>query len=76
MEGSRQPARSDEPHVMDAYLKRVMLQFFLQDEAKREAMIPIVLELVGCNEHQITTAQRQWARSQSFLARPFFGFGK
>jgi soluble P-type ATPase len=66
----------DETHVMNAYLKRSMLQFFLQDEPKREAMIPMILELVGCNEHQIATAQRQWARSHQFFSRGLFGFGK
>jgi hypothetical protein len=66
----------DEAHVMNAYLKRSMLQFFLQDEPNREAMIPMILELVGCNEHQIATAQRQWARSHQFFSKGLFGFGK
>jgi chromosome segregation ATPase len=78
----RHPARKepregrDRIHVMNAYLKRSMLQFFLQDEPKREAMIPMILELVGCNEHQIATAQRQWARSHQFFSRGLFGLGK
>ncbi|KAH0794689.1 viral A-type inclusion protein [Histomonas meleagridis] len=63
--------------TMRMYLRRSMLQFFLQDDAKKEAMIPMILELVGCTQQQIATAQRQWARSHQLFAKTsFFGFGK
>jgi chromosome segregation ATPase len=66
----------DDSHVMNAYLKRVMLQFFLQDETKRDSLIPMILKLVGCTDQQIATAQRQWARSRTFLPASLFGMGK
>ena len=62
--------------TMNSYLKRTLLQFFLQDGAKRDEMIPMILELVGCNEQQIATVQRQWARQHQFFSKGgFFGFG-
>jgi chromosome segregation ATPase len=53
----------DEKKITDTYLKRVLLQFFLQDDATREELIPLILELVGCTEQHILAAQRQWQRS-------------
>ena len=70
------PKPESENMLLNAYLKRTLLQFFLQDDSKRDAMIPMILELVGCNEQQITTAQRQWARSRQFFKTGIFGWGK
>ena len=70
------PNPENENVILNAYLRRTVLQFFLQDDSKRDAMIPMILELVGCNEQQITTAQRQWARSRQFFKTGLFGWGK
>jgi hypothetical protein len=66
----------DDAQTLRAYLKRTLLQFFLQDDSKREAMIPLLLELVGSNEKQIATVKRQWQRSRAFVTTSLFGFGK
>ena len=63
--------------TISLYLKRTMLQFFLQYDSKKDELIPMILELVGCNQQQISAAQRQWARSHQLFSRTsFFGFGK
>ena len=61
--------------VMDTYLKRTLMQFFLQDEQTRVSLIPMILELVGCTPQQIATAQRQWERTHQIAKKTgFFGF--
>jgi chromosome segregation ATPase len=55
--------KPDEKRITDAYLKRVLLQFFLQDDTTRDQLIPLILELAGCSEQHILAAQRQWQRS-------------
>jgi DNA repair exonuclease SbcCD ATPase subunit len=66
---------TDEKKIKDTYLKRVLLQFFLQDDATRDQLIPLILDLVGCSEQHISAAQRQWQRSvhASPKASGFFG---
>jgi hypothetical protein len=54
--------KPDEKKIKDTYLKRVLLQFFFQDDTTRDQSIPLILELVGCSEQHILTAQRQWQR--------------
>jgi uncharacterized coiled-coil protein SlyX len=62
-------AKMDDKTITDAYLKRVLLQFFLQDDATREPLIPLILELVGCTEQHILAAKRQWQRSTHAIPR-------
>jgi hypothetical protein len=78
------PARSnvlmklapEDKKITDTYLKRVLLQFFLQDDATRQQLVPLILELVGCNEQQIAAAVRQWHRSTKATpsSSGFFGW--
>ena len=70
-------AKSEE-EVIGAYLKRVLLQFFLQDESKRSELVPLILELAGCTEQQIMAATRQWERSVRLASKStsIFGFWK
>lgn len=58
-----------------AYLKSTLIQFFAQDAKGRGDLIPLILELVGCNEQQIQAAKRQWERSNQLIQRTsgFFG---
>jgi chromosome segregation ATPase len=39
--------------VFPAYIRKVLLQFFIQDGSTREAMIPLILTLVECDEKLI-----------------------
>jgi chromosome segregation ATPase len=55
--------KPDEKKITDTYLKRVLLQFFFQDDTTRDQLIPLILELVGCSDQHILAAQRQWQRS-------------
>jgi hypothetical protein len=73
--GQQSKGAPDEKKITDTYLKRVLLQFFLQDDATREELIPLILELVGCTEQHILAAQRQWQRSMhaSPKSSGFFG---
>jgi len=62
--------------IMQSYLKRVLLQFFLQDDSKRSALVSLILELVGCSDSQIIAAQKKWDKENQFLQKStgFFGF--
>jgi hypothetical protein len=58
-----------EREVFVAYLKRALLQFFLQGDAKRDHMIPVILQLVGASPDEIRTAQRHWTVSQHWITQ-------
>ena len=67
---------SSNDSLNNTYLKSTLIQFFVQDADKRSTLIPIILELVGCNEQQIKATQRQWDRSNQLIQKTtgFFGF--
>ena len=52
--------------TLKLYLKRSLLQFFMQDEAKRAGLVPVILEIAGCSESEIQVAQRLWQKRNSF----------
>jgi hypothetical protein len=56
-----------------AYLRRVLLQFFTEDARNRASLIPVILQLVGCDGEQVSAALRQWERGSGLLSG-FFGF--
>ena len=62
--------------VMNAYLRRVLLQFFLQGESTRDSLVPLILGIVGCTDSQIAAAQRQWEKSNQLIQKTtsFFSF--
>jgi hypothetical protein len=64
--------RNDEQSARSAYLRRVLLQFFTEDEVSRRALIPVILKLVNCRNDQISAAVRQWKRSSRWVLG-FFG---
>ena len=63
-----------ESNVQNKYLKKVLLQFFLQDGSTRTALVPVLLSLVECDENLIQQAQRSWAESNQIISRSFFKF--
>jgi hypothetical protein len=67
--------RAEQRLVLTAYLKSTLIQFFGRDAGTRDGLIPLILELVGCNERQIRTAQRHWERSNQLIHKTtgFFG---
>ena len=50
----------------------MLLQFFLQDDADREAMIPIMLKFVGCDDIQVLCAKRKWSESRQLINKKWF----
>ena len=65
----------DDKKLNETYLKRVLLQFFLQNDSKRDQLVPLILELAGCNETQIAAATRQYQRTtQKSANKSFFNF--
>lgn len=56
-------------------LRKTLLQFFLTDEENQENLIPVVLEIVGCNKEQIEGALTNYKRHQHLINRAgsFFG---
>lgn len=60
-----------------AYLRRVLLQFFSEEnDSERAEMVPIILELVGCSNEQVSVVMRHLQRNQHLIARTagFFGY--
>jgi chromosome segregation ATPase len=50
--------------VKSAYLRQVVLQFFSQEiESDRSPMVPLILELVGCTQEQVSVVMRHYSRS-------------
>ena len=62
-------AKSDK--TMLIYIRKVLLQFFIQDGSTRESLIPVVLNLVECDEKTIRQAQRSWRESNQIISHLF-----
>lgn len=61
--------------VNSDYLKKVLLQFFLQDDlATRNSLIPVMLRLVQCEDKEIQVALKKWSDSQQIVNRSFWNF--
>ena len=59
-------------NVTISYLRKSLLQFFLQDESEQKMMLPIILSLVGCDEEQKQTAVRKWIESHQLINKTRF----
>lgn len=57
--------------IFPNYIRKVLLQFFLQDGSTRESLIPVILNLVECDEKIIRQAQRSWRESNQFISHLF-----
>ena len=55
--------------VTITYLRRVLLQFFTDEESNRTNLIPMILDLVGCTKEQQNAVLRQYLRSTSLIAK-------
>ncbi|KAH0793679.1 viral A-type inclusion protein [Histomonas meleagridis] len=62
-------------NVFPEYVRKVLLQFFIQNGETREALIPVILKIVECDDKQILKAQRCWAESNQIISKPFSFFG-
>jgi hypothetical protein len=60
----------DDP-AQHVYLRRVLLQFFWEEQRNRASLIPVVLALVGCDPTQICAAIRHWERGSQLFSRLF-----
>jgi chromosome segregation ATPase len=67
-------AKETENTVGSAYLKKVCLQFFVQEPSARGSLIPVLLNLVGCSDVEIQIAVRKWNESFQFFPRVFWPF--
>lgn len=65
---------NDESAIMIS-LRKTLLQFFLTDEENQENLIPVILDIVGCNKEQIEGAMTNYKRHQHLInkAGSFFG---
>lgn len=61
--------------VLIASLRQTLLQFFLKDEASQISLVPVILELVGCNQQQVDAVMLRIQSNQHFVNRTggFFG---
>jgi chromosome segregation ATPase len=62
--------------VFPEYIRKVLLQFFIQDGSTREALIPVILNIVECDQKQVNQAMRCWAESNQIITHAFSFFGK
>jgi chromosome segregation ATPase len=60
--------------IFPRYIRKVLLQFFLQDGSTREALIPVILSLVKCDEKLIQQAKRSWAESTQIISHAYSFF--
>lgn len=56
----------DKKDIHDPYFKRIILEFFSQDDKSRAALIPVILRFIGCHDYQIDKALQLWNNSRSF----------
>ena len=51
-----------------SYLKKSLLQFFFADNNKqRESMIPMILDILSCDDNQVQHAMKNWRESQQII---------
>lgn len=55
--------------VKIAYLKRVIVQFFMEDGSSRESLIPIILDLLGCSKDQTSAVINHYSKSNTIFSR-------
>lgn len=63
-------------HTYRAYiasLRQTLLQFFLKDEASKISLVPVILQLVGCTQDQVSTVMLK-IQSNQRLANQSGGF--
>jgi chromosome segregation ATPase len=63
--------RGEVEAAQSAYLRRLLLQFFAQEQESRVSLIPLILKLVGCDEVQVEAALRQWERGSQLFSGLF-----
>jgi chromosome segregation ATPase len=56
------------------YLKKVLLQFFIQESSARASLIPVMLKLVSCSDAEVQVALRKWNESLQLVSRSFWIF--
>lgn len=52
-----------------ASLRKTMLQYFLKDEVNRNALMPVMLQLVGCTDEQIAAVKAKLESREQFINR-------
>lgn len=52
--------------LFSSYLQRVLIQFFIQDGKTRAQLIPVILNLVECDQEIIKKAQKTWTERNAF----------
>ncbi|EAY04115.1 hypothetical protein TVAG_483530 [Trichomonas vaginalis G3] len=65
--------KSQDSSIFPGYMRKVLLQFFIQDGSTRESLISIILNLVECDDKLIRQAQRSWRDSNQIITH-FFKF--
>jgi chromosome segregation ATPase len=70
------PQGTQKASVFPDYIRTVLLQFFIQDGATRDALIPVILNLVQCEQRQVAQAMRCWADSNQIISHAFALFKK
>jgi vacuolar-type H+-ATPase subunit I/STV1 len=77
LENDRSPERAgSSSSVFPDYIRKVLLQFFIQDGSTRDALIPVILAIVQCDQKQIGQAMRCWTGSNQIISHAFSFFGK
>ena len=67
---------SSKSPIFPDYLRKVLLEFFIQDGSTRKQLIPVILNLVQCDEKQVNQAVRYWADSNQIISHALALFRK
>lgn len=62
-----------EQNFLKGYLKRVVLEFFINDISTQQKLIPVILQLLDCPEEQILAAQRSYVEGHQIISKSVFG---
>ena len=56
-------------NLLKIYLKKVLLEFFVGDASTQLKLIPVILNLLECNQEQILAAQRSYAEGRQIISK-------
>jgi len=57
-----------------SYLKKILIQFFMQNDCERGSIIPVILRFVGCDEKQILIISKRWKEEKQLVNKKLWVF--
>ncbi|KAH0786253.1 viral A-type inclusion protein [Histomonas meleagridis] len=70
-----QKKEQNDQNILKAYLKRILLEFFICDTSTQTNLISVILQLLECSPEQISAAQRSFAEGRQIISKAPTMFG-